>query len=113
MGVIIGVLLNQFFPDIIIVILFVVVLSFNAYKTLKKGIARWKSETKARKDTRATSADVVVADSNEESCIAHTLCSEAKVAAKPDVYAAELHRIYDEDAVQYPALPYVMLVLMT
>lgn len=46
MGVVVGVLLNRLFPELLIVILLVLVLGFTALKTLKKGIARWKSETK-------------------------------------------------------------------
>lgn len=139
MGVIIGVLLNRFLPQVIIVILFVIVLSFNAYKTLKKGMARWKAETKAKlaeaKGTR-TSVELVVVeddkaaaadgDSNKQadakaapaSTAAQNGSAETKVAATaamatPEKRSPELQRMYDEDAVQYPIPPYVALSLMT
>jgi uncharacterized membrane protein YfcA len=46
MGVIVGVLMNRFLPEVIIIILLVLVLGFTAYKTLCKGVARWRAETK-------------------------------------------------------------------
>jgi len=150
MGVIIGVLLNRFLPDVIIVVLFVVVLSFNAYKTLKKGIARWKAETKKKmevvKGTRANGVELVVVDDVKEKVAAdaddedaattkadpctcsdgdaassstvqngssETKVADAEVKAKHCERTPELQRMYAEDAVQYPVVPYVALSLMT
>lgn len=43
-GALIGNLLNQIMPKYIIIILMVTVLSFSAFKTLRKGIALWQKE---------------------------------------------------------------------
>jgi Sulfite exporter TauE/SafE len=48
MGVVLGVMLNRFFPEVIIILLMVLVLSMTAFKTFEKGNARWKAETQAR-----------------------------------------------------------------
>ena len=45
LGVIFGVLLNILLPEIWIIIFLVGLLSFNAYRTLKKGITKYKAET--------------------------------------------------------------------
>jgi len=47
LGVVFGVLLNNLLPAICIVVFLVFILSFNAFKTLKKGIAIRKKETAA------------------------------------------------------------------
>ena len=46
-GVFIGVLFNQLLSDMMITILLAVVLSYNAYKTLRKAVDKFKKETKA------------------------------------------------------------------
>ena len=46
MGVVIGVLFHQWFPDVLIVILLVLVLGVTAFKTIQKGYARWQAETR-------------------------------------------------------------------
>jgi len=48
LGVVIGVLLNLLLSELMVIILLVLVLGLNAYKTLKKGLQKWKAETAAR-----------------------------------------------------------------
>jgi uncharacterized membrane protein YfcA len=45
-GVIFGVLMNRALPEVIVIIILVLVLGFTAYKSLRKGVARWRAETK-------------------------------------------------------------------
>jgi len=47
MGVVLGVLFNLLLPQVVIIMLSALVLGFNAYKTIKKGIAKRAAETKA------------------------------------------------------------------
>ena len=44
-GVLAGVLLNEILPELAIVLLIAVVLGYTGYKTLNKGIMRWKAES--------------------------------------------------------------------
>lgn len=46
LGVVFGVLLNLILPEIMIIVFLAVLLSFNAYKTLQKGVAKYKDESK-------------------------------------------------------------------
>ena len=50
LGVILGVLLNILLPEILILIFLVCVLSFSAFKTLRKGYAKWCEESKKMKE---------------------------------------------------------------
>merc|ERR1719217_1503545 len=43
LGVVFGVLLNLILPEILIIVFLAVLLSFNAYKTLQKGVAKYKA----------------------------------------------------------------------
>lgn len=47
LGVVFGVLLNLILPEIIIVIFLALLLGFNAYKTLTKGMSKYREETRA------------------------------------------------------------------
>lgn len=47
LGVLWGVILNLMLPEVIIVTLLAIVLGFTAYKTIGKGITRWRAETAA------------------------------------------------------------------
>lgn len=47
LGVTVGVLLNLLLPELVIMIFLAVLLSFNSYKTLKKGRAKYRAETAA------------------------------------------------------------------
>lgn len=47
LGVIFGVLLNILLPEIVIIIMLAVLLTFNSYKTIKKGRSTYAKETKA------------------------------------------------------------------
>jgi uncharacterized membrane protein YfcA len=61
LGVVIGVLFNLLLSEAMIIILLVVVLGFNAYKTLGKGVQKWKAETRAMAATKTsarTSSDL-------------------------------------------------------
>lgn len=53
LGVVFGVLLNLVLPEIVIIIFLAVLLTFNAYKTLAKGVQKYKSETKRMEVTNA------------------------------------------------------------
>jgi len=54
LGVVFGVLLNIVLPEILIIIFLAVLLSFNAYKTLMKGMQKYRAETaKMEKDQAA------------------------------------------------------------
>jgi len=46
LGVVFGVLLNLILPEIFIIVFLAVLLSFNAYKTSQKGVAKYKDESK-------------------------------------------------------------------
>ena len=48
LGVVIGVLFNLLLSELMVIILLVLVLGLNAYKTLKKGLQKWKAETAAK-----------------------------------------------------------------
>jgi len=56
LGVVFGVLLNLLLPEIMIIVFLAVLLSFNAYKTLQKGVAKYKDESKkmAAKEAKQT-----------------------------------------------------------
>lgn len=45
LGVTLGVLLNLMLPEVVIMVFLAVLLSFNAYKTINKGIAKYHKET--------------------------------------------------------------------
>jgi len=47
LGVTLGVLLNLLLPEVVIMIFLALLLSFNAYKTLKKGRSKYRAETEA------------------------------------------------------------------
>jgi len=49
LGVVFGVLLNLILPEIMIIVFLAVLLSFNAYKTLQKGVNKYRDETKKMK----------------------------------------------------------------
>merc|ERR1712154_446852 len=56
-GTIIGVLLNVMFPDILILILLAMVLSYAVLRTSRKGIRLWKTETiQLKKSTKQSEA---------------------------------------------------------
>merc|ERR1719487_2727364 len=48
LGVVFGVLLNLVLPEIMIIVFLALLLSFNSYKTLQKGVSKYKDETKKR-----------------------------------------------------------------
>eukprot|EP00484_Ammonia_sp_Unknown_P004184 CAMPEP_0197074522 /NCGR_PEP_ID=MMETSP1384-20130603/211151_1 /TAXON_ID=29189 /ORGANISM="Ammonia sp." /LENGTH=534 /DNA_ID=CAMNT_0042513363 /DNA_START=22 /DNA_END=1626 /DNA_ORIENTATION=- len=47
-GTVIGVLLNQILPDVIILVCLILVLTISLYRMVKKGIAQWKKENEQR-----------------------------------------------------------------
>merc|ERR1719446_332468 len=67
LGVVFGVLLNLILPEILIIVFLALLLSFNAYNTLQKGVSKYKDESrkmnKAKVDkdkagvTKATEAE--------------------------------------------------------
>jgi len=50
LGVVFGVLLNMVLTETEIMIFLVILLTYNSYNTLKKGIKKWNSETEAKKN---------------------------------------------------------------
>jgi uncharacterized membrane protein YfcA len=45
LGVTLGVLLNLMLPEVVIMVFLALLLSFNAYKTITKGMAKYQKET--------------------------------------------------------------------
>jgi uncharacterized membrane protein YfcA len=65
MGVIVGVLMNRFLPEVMVIILLVLVLGFTAYTTLIKGVARWRAETKERKNEKHDATEPTAEDEKD------------------------------------------------
>jgi len=59
LGVVFGVLLNLLLPEILIIVFLAVLLSFNAYKTLQKGMSKYKDESKKMKQCSAEPKDII------------------------------------------------------
>eukprot|EP00746_Dinoflagellata_sp_MGD_P000006 gnl/MRDRNA2_/MRDRNA2_100015_c0_seq1.p1 gnl/MRDRNA2_/MRDRNA2_100015_c0~~gnl/MRDRNA2_/MRDRNA2_100015_c0_seq1.p1 ORF type:complete len:518 (-),score=103.25 gnl/MRDRNA2_/MRDRNA2_100015_c0_seq1:195-1748(-) len=75
LGVVFGVLLNLILPEIIIIVFLALLLSFNSYKTLQKGVSKYKDESKKmlakkQKDGSEGASDIKIA--NEQSKAAST-----------------------------------------
>lgn len=120
LGVVIGVLLNLLLPEIVTIILSAVVLSFNSYKTLKKAVKKFQSESaqkaklthelaKASSNSKATSTtvDTTPPPSPPEPAASAT---QVSVTVAPDKSLAE--RILAEQALRFPLWAWSLLVVM-
>merc|ERR1719502_2226210 len=84
LGVVFGVLLNGLLPAILIVVFLVLILSYNAFKTFKKGFATRTKETKAfaKAATSGTKGDVV-SKTPKTVAIESAVSSDAVAASAP------------------------------
>lgn len=142
LGVLIGVLLNLVLPELVIVVTLAVVLSFNAFKTLKSGVKKWEAETHAKSTSELPSAQAMknkVCISTEASCRQEgdipvpittgglpkeitkgalldleNASNQTRVRTKCESSApsAELVRLQLEDRVQHPLWAWVPLIIM-
>merc|ERR1719407_137527 len=79
LGVVFGVLLNNLLPAVCIVVFLVLILTYNSYKTLKKGFATRKKETKAFEKEKEKKA---AAEKKDEDAGAPARTANAVAAAK-------------------------------
>jgi len=125
LGVIFGVLLNRLLPEIGIVIILIVVLGFNAYKTLNKARDRWKKETEANLKTRSDSRrlqDVQETSATTESAPHGSEVQATKDSALPVSPPASppaaggttrLEDVLRAESAQFPVWAWASLLCMT
>jgi len=139
LGVVFGVLLNLILPEILIIVFLAVLLSFNAYKTLAKGVQKYRDESAKMAKIKAEEAKMSQPQesSAEEAASKVEAVEDGTVVlekvqvqvddptvppdsatpnsfldAKPEV-SETLAKILAEDAVQFPLWAWAMLVPMT
>lgn len=139
LGVIFGVLLNLLLPEVFITVFLVALLSFNSFRTLRKGRQWWRKETAAMEKEAAKGKDTEMvkhncADMEGDDTNALRRLSESKPSSAAELEdvpldeskegvevsvgevperSPELQKLYDDAAVQFPAWSYRIILSMT
>jgi len=140
LGVVFGVLLNLLLPAILLIVFLAVLLSYNAYTTLKKGRSKYKAETEKmikQKEKAAAAAASPSAGAGSSEAAPPPLTTQQSllqfesstkaagaqgapvevqsiVLDKPDEnITPELQKVLDGDSVQFPLWAWAQLAPMT
>lgn len=117
LGAVFGVLLNQLFPEILVVAILVLVLGLTSIQTLVKATKRFRAESADRAGTAAMVGSPEHAQAKEVTTVSTTLeaitiATEKHTAGKAIYQPPALSNIEKREARQYPVEIWVALVLM-